>query len=266
MENSRDPRSRLWLPRWRGSRSVLARAVVGAGVLCLVACGGGGSPAGGGGGGPDGGGGGGGGADGSGGGSGGALLPLAVGNSWTFQVTDSGTGAQGQKTQTVEAFEDVGGSLAGTMAYRLHTVKPGGAYTLSWQDDTGSTVIRLRDQEFAAGGAQKNETVFDPDKLRVDESPAHTASGAQFSLTYTEHTTDLTAGGAQTDVSKTEDWAVVAVDESLTTPAGTFSCLHLHRTDSATGSDKEYWFAAGVGKVKEGGLGQTEILTDYSVQ
>ena len=202
----------------------------------------------------------------AGGGGGGALLPLAVGNSWSFQVTDTGTGAQGQKTQTVEAFEDVGGTLAGTMAYRLHTVKPGGAYTLSWQTDTGDAIVRLRDQEFAAGGAQKNETVFDPDKLRVNESAAHTSASAQFSLSYTEHTTDFTAGGAQTDVSKTEDWTVVAADESLTTPAGTFSCLHLHRIDSATGSDKQYWFAAGVGKIKEDGLGQTEILTAYTVQ
>ena len=51
----------------------------------------------------------------------------------------------------------------------------------------------------------------------------------------------------------------------LTVPAGTFTCLHLHKvgTDDST-AQKDYWFARGVGKIKESG-GQTEELASYSL-
>jgi hypothetical protein len=67
-------------------------------------------------------------------------------------------------------------------------------------------------------------------------------------------------------VAKTEHWTVEATAEDVTVPAGTFTCLRLHRIgDDPTGADKRYWFAAGVGKVKEEGGGQTEVLTDVSL-
>jgi hypothetical protein len=57
----------------------------------------------------------------------------------------------------------------------------------------------------------------------------------------------------------------MAVDEPVTVPAGTFNCLRVRRRASQQdGSDKTYWFAKGVGKVKEVG-GQTEELTSVTI-
>jgi hypothetical protein len=58
---------------------------------------------------------------------------------------------------------------------------------------------------------------------------------------------------------------VVARADSVTVPAGTFIAIHLERSNQVTGSIKDYWFAPGVGKVKESGDSQIELLTDYSI-
>jgi len=53
------------------------------------------------------------------------------------------------------------------------------------------------------------------------------------------------------------------VGQTVTVPAGTFdNAIVLARTSD--GSEKFYWFVAGVGKVKEEG-GQTEELVSYQV-
>jgi hypothetical protein len=224
-------------------------------LLCAtagLACGGG-----------DGGGGGGGGPDGGGGGSELRYFPMTEGASWTYQVVDLGTGASSLKTQTVEAYEDIGGQKAGTMGFRLHTDKDGG-YTLSWQEDTGSAIVRHREQSFTAGGAQETDEFYLPYKMRLDESDAHVLVDATYSYTYSEQIFDLTASSNTTN-DKTEAWTVEAVDEEITVPAGTFTTLRVFRNNDGTGVEKTYWFARGVGKVKEEGGGQRELLTDYTI-
>ena len=62
--------------------------------------------------------------------------------------------------------------------------------------------------------------------------------------------------------SKDETWKVEAVDESVTVPAGTFSALRVRKTTSGA-ADKTFWFAKGVGKLKETGE-QTEELKAVS--
>lgn len=209
-------------------------------------------------------GGGGGGADGGGGGGGGDLryFPVAEGASWSYQVVDVGTGASNIKTQAVEAYEDIGGQKAGTMGYRMRTEKDSG-YTLSWQEDTGSAIVRHREQSFSAGGAQETDEFYLPYKMRLDESEAHVAVDASYTYSYSEEIHDLTAS---TDVTndKSEAWTVQAVDEEVTVPAGTFTTMRVFRNNDGTGVQKTYWFARGVGKVKEEGGGQTELLSDYS--
>jgi len=221
-------------------------------LLCAVACGGG----------NDGGGGGGGGADG-GGGSDLRYFPIAEGASWSYQVVDLGSGASTIKSQTVEAYEDIGGEKAGTMAYRMRTEKDSG-YTLSWQEDTGTAIVRHREQSYSATGAQETDEFYLPYKMRLDESQAHVALDASYTYSYSEQIHDLTAS---TDVTndKTEAWTVQAVDEEVTTPAGTFTTMRVFRNNDGTGVQKTYWFARGVGKVKEEGGGQRELLTDYSL-
>lgn len=209
------------------------------------------------------GGGGGSGVDGGGGGGELRYFPIAEGASWTYQVVDLGTGASSLKTQAVEAYEDIGGQKAGTMGYRMRTDKDTG-YTLSWQEDTGTAIVRHREQSFAAGGAQETDEFYLPYKMRLDESEAHLVVDTTYSYSYSEQIFDLTASTNNTN-DKSEAWTVEAVDEEVTVPAGTFTTLRVFRNNDGTGVQKTYWFARGVGKVKEEGGGQRELLTDYTI-
>lgn len=191
----------------------------------------------------------------------GRMLPMAVGDSWTYAVTPTGMPSV-QKTSTVQAFEDVGGTKAGVMAFRVRTEKVDGA-TVSWQADTGTSVVRHREQVFDLAGVMTSEQYYTPSKLRVDD--VHLTTGATWVDTYTEETRNV-ASGVVTPIAKTETWTVEADAEAVTVPAGTFVCVRLRRTGAAGAADKRYWFSPGVGKVKEVGAGSTEELVSYTLR
>jgi len=193
----------------------------------------------------------------------GRYFPLAVGASWGYQVTNAGV-TTGTKVQAVLALEDVGGTKAGITAYKVQSTKPSGKITISWQEDTGTSLIRHREQTFTSTQTQETEEVYMPSKLRLDESVAHLAMGASFDVTYNEHIQDFVLNTV-TDFSKTETWTVEGIDVPVTVPAGTFSCIQLHKVNAVTGSDKRYWFSRGVGKVREESASQIEELTTFSM-
>ncbi len=174
--------------------------------------------------------------DGGGGGGGGEgpFLPMEPGATWTYRVTDTTTATVSTKVTTVGDLEDVGGAKAGVTAYRVTTQKGGGDVTISWQEDTGTGIVRHRERALDATGALKNDDIYQPYKLRLDESAEHTAAGASWSETYTETVTD--AAGITATVTKNEAWTVEASDESVTVPAGTFTCLRVRKTSQTTSS------------------------------
>ncbi len=186
-------------------------------------------------------------------------LPLVVGASWTYDTSDMG-GPVVAKATTVEALEDVGDRKAGTTAFRIRTDKASG-YVVSWQQDLCSSIERHREQTFDAAGTLKSDQFYVPSKLRVDESAAHVAQSATWTTQYTEVEVDPVKG--TTTTSKQETWTVEATNEMVTVPAGTFSCLKLRKMTSGQ-ADKRFWFAAGVGKVKEEGE-QLELLKTYNI-
>src|SRR5262245_4878736 len=94
----------------------------------------------------------------------GRYLDMPVGASFSYRVTDVGNGGTTQKVQTIGAVEDVGGPKAGTMANKVTTTKPGGM-TISWQEDTGDSVIRHREQD--QSGSTQTDEIYDPGKLRM---------------------------------------------------------------------------------------------------
>jgi hypothetical protein len=189
----------------------------------------------------------------------GSYLPLATGNSWTFNVINHDTDETSLKTQSVEELEPVPGNEA-ILAYRLRTGR-GALATVSWQEDRGGEIVRYMEQNFDFSGSIAVTESYDPYKLRVDQRAEHTAAGASFMQAYNETHTDVVL--ATTTVRlKEEQWTVEAVDEAVTVPAGTFACLRLRRSGDPTQPIKTYFFARGVGKVKEMG-GQTEELVSY---
>jgi hypothetical protein len=197
-----------------------------------------------------------------------SLEPTPAGATWTYATTATGpTGTvAGTKTVTVEASEPVPGK-AGVTAWRLHTVVPGSEDQLTWQAEVSGAIVRYRDDVFAAGGTTSlvTSSTYAPSKLRIDTTAAHLVAGATYSETYTETLTDATMGNATSSTSKPFRWKVVSAAESVTVPAGTFMTVHTQKSNGNSGAvDKDYWFARGVGKVKEtSSAGRSELLSSY---
>jgi len=194
----------------------------------------------------------------------GRYQPLVVGAQWVYQVTDTNNVAY-TKTSSVVSFEDVGGTYAGTMTYKLsETVKSSTQYT--WYQSTDTDVRRLHDQSLDSTGVLSDDDWYAPYNLRIDETPEHLTAGAAWQLTYQD--THISAKKMTTKVtSTTENWSCDAVAETVTVPAGTFSAVRITRTDTASGgSAKTQWFVPGVGKVREeNNSGHLEVLMSYSI-
>lgn len=187
------------------------------------------------------------------------LLPWRVGNSWTYRVTKAGIVTE--KTTVVGEEEAVGnGPHAAVLANHVTTDKGAKDHTESWQAPSAAEpgrIVRYRELAFsAATGKLSSETYYDPEKLHIDGTPAHTVAGATWTEEYTELVVGEPAG------ITIETWTVIADDETLTVPAGTFEgVIHLRKKGNST---KDYWYQRGVGKLKETGS-QTEELTAYSL-
>jgi hypothetical protein len=195
----------------------------------------------------------------------GRYMPVSEGTSWTYQVTDTSSGEQATKVTTVMAEEDVGGMKAGTTAFKVVTLTTdasGMDRTESWQEDTGTALVRHREITYDRQGNMSGDEFYDPFKLRLDEADDRIVPGAMFMTSYVETRTD--ALGTTTN-TRNEIWTIEAVDQEITVPAGTFSCIRVRRMGTEPGqSDKTYWFARGVGKIKESG-GQTEDLVSSTL-
>jgi hypothetical protein len=190
---------------------------------------------------------------------GGSLFPIETGNSWTFRTTKGSS--VGSKTQTVDELEMVGGTgpNSETMAYRMTTSKDDGLdKTESWQAEVEGKIVRYRERSYAASnGELEIEEHWDPYKLRIDATQL--TVGATYTEEYAE--TKLVAGAAPATANASDAWRVVAIDEMVTVPAGTFSAVVIEKVGGT--STKRYWFVRGVGKVKEQSGAQLEELTSY---
>lgn len=196
------------------------------------------------------------------------LLPWAVGNTWTYNVTKDGSTTE--KTTTIVAEEPVGGEGPNSelMAYHVVTAKgvDGTDKTESWQAPNADNPLRIeRYQEKSFGATTGNLQMteyWDPSKLHIDGSPGRVSQGDTWLEVYEE--TKLEVGLPATTHKVNERWTVLGDDETVDVPAGTFEgVIHLQKVGS--GSTKEYWYKAGVGKVKETGS-QTEELVDYHLE
>ena len=197
----------------------------------------------------------------------GPLLPWAVGNQWTYQVTKDGVVAL--KTTTIGELEKVGGEgpNADVMAYHVTTAKGTDQqdHTESWQApsaDEPERVMRYHERSFdATSGNLELDEYWDPGKLHIDGTAEHTAADASWLETYSE--TKLPVGLSPTTHEVHERWTVLETDATLEVPAGSFQhVIHLQKVGGS--STKEYWYRRGVGKLKETGS-QTEELTEYQI-
>jgi len=184
-----------------------------------------------------------------------SLLPLTVGNEWTFQVTDS-SGVVSVKTQTVVRTTS---TADGRAAFVMETSRANNKGTRSVQLIVDGQLLRAS-EETLDNGAVSNRYVYEPYGLRIDLSAQDI--NATYSDSHDKHKVDTTGAILETE-EKMHTFYVEGVDELVEVPAGTFECVRVRR-EKVGSTDKTYWYAPGVGKVKEIG-GQTEELTAVSL-
>jgi hypothetical protein len=198
----------------------------------------------------------------------GSFEPAPVGATWEYDTTDQGDGGtvSGTKSITVEASEPVPGR-AGITAVRIHTVVPGAEDQMTWQAETATAIVRYRDDIYVLGagtGSVEEFSVYAPSKLRVETT--HLTTNETYTESYTESVTKVAQGNSTSSSSKPFAWKVINGSESITVPAGTFTALHLQKSNGNSGAiDKDYWFVRGVGKVKEtaASTNRVEVLRSF---
>ena len=189
-------------------------------------------------------------------------LPYQAGYSWTYSVTDLVAGdvftkSQSLATGTHPTFGDV----------IVQTTNKANGSTVSAlqvvQNATQDAVVRLEQEDRNGAGDLERTTTYDAGQTRLDEHPDRIVLDATWQETYTATTVEATGVPPDTSVERTDTWTVLGVDVDCTSPFGELKCLHVRRVRTVMGtqtSNKEFFFAKGVGKVKEANGSQLEEL------
>jgi hypothetical protein len=186
--------------------------------------------------------------------------PWKVGTVWTVLLTDPTTGASEVNETKVEAWEGVPLGHPDQCAFRVSGEKLFGN-TISWNGYEGDVGVRYAQDDYDTAGNLLTEQWQDPYRLKIDETSVNFQAAASYTETFEETTRD--PGGTVTR-SKSEDWSVISMSESVTVPAGTYDAVHLRRVNPTNGKTKDFWFVQGVGKVKEVGGEQNQELMAYT--
>jgi hypothetical protein len=181
-------------------------------------------------------------------------LPFEAGQRWSYTVTKVDTGERKVKAQHLEAGAD------GTVVQI--TEKLDGS-TRSVLRVDGDRVVRLQQEDIDGAGAVEKTTTYAPGQIRIDEADARIVTGASWEEIYDELVSE--AGSAPTTVRTRDLWDVVAAETPCNSALGDFTCLHLRRARAEGGvAIKEFWFARGIGKIREVGDKSVEELASCS--
>lgn len=185
----------------------------------------------------------------------GDLWPLGAGAQWTYRVNDPLSGVF-DKVVRVEGASAVPGAATAASAVLVRDTEPS-LEELSWQVREGGLVFRAREED-RRDGAVVRSTTWTPAELKsITSVPA-----AGWVHDATVHQTITHADGTVTEKDERFVWRVVAASERVTVPAGTFDCVRVVRVNpDKAGSDRTYWLAPGVGKVRESGERVEELLS-----
>lgn len=184
-----------------------------------------------------------------------SYLPQEVGNTWSYKITDLVSGAVATKAQSVE--DAITDPTFGPVTVQL-TGKLNGS-TRSLFKVEGDAILRVQQEDLDATGALEKTTVYDPGQLRIDQSADKLEMGAAWDDVYTNTETPVVGAMVVTEV--VDHWEVLGVDVPCEGPIGAYECIRLKKTRTMGGTSvKEFFFARGVGKVRESGDNQLEEL------
>lgn len=127
-------------------------------------------------------------------------------------------------------------------------------------------------KEVAVSGEIAVKTAYEPAFLRYDE--AWTSEGQTMTLDddwmqtciFTSSAAKCAPGAVKTG-STTHTYTVLSLHSEITVPAGTFDAVLIERVNPDDAETKHFWFAKGVGKVRELDTtsNATEELVEYDI-
>jgi hypothetical protein len=188
-----------------------------------------------------------------------SLWPLTEGSSWTYRITDPTRGIFDKEVEVLGP-QAVPGTR--TTATLVRSVQPH-LEERSWQIELqNGMVVRLREEDLKEGAVVRVQTW----------SPATVKSLAQAreaGWTYESTIRELTRmdDGTVEEKDRTYVWRVLAVNETVSVPAGTFTNAIKVQRDrpDKEGKERLYWLVPGIGKVREDGE-RLEELVSYEVK
>jgi hypothetical protein len=194
-----------------------------------------------------------------------SLWPLSTGSTWTYAITEK-NGDRYTKAVTVKGLQEVP-NQPGVQAIQVESVQQASVLHTerSWQQEANGLVTRLREEDLYDGQLH-SVTVWSPATLKCI-SASHDAGWTYTQGEVTEKVALTDGSPPSSEPVKPYLWRIVAVNETVQVPAGTFTnAVHLRRdrTDK-DGKERDYWLVSGVGKVKEDGE-RLEELSSYSVK
>lgn len=193
-------------------------------------------------------------------------FPLVDGTSWTYHhsnLVDDPWDETDSVTSTTYEGED---------AFILSDQEDAeGERTHSTHVIDGTRVYRAY-KEVAVGDVVAVTTAYEPAFLRYDETWTRSGDTVTLDDDWTQtcvvaSTASKCAPGAIKTGSTTHTYTVLAAAEELTVPAGTFTTVKVQRDNVTSPETKLFWFAAGVGKVREESpsTGAVTELTAYEI-
>jgi hypothetical protein len=192
----------------------------------------------------------------------GSFYPLVDGGTWTY-VASTTTG-QILGNEIVEASET---TWSGMQAW-VFTDNPNAAG--EWTESTivrfGTAAMRVHKEIKDASGTTMIVD-YDPGFLRADDKWDEV--GFIEEILYDRNETDG-AGLNPSFEARGHSYEVLAINESVTVPAGTFNCIKIERirTVGATAGERVvFWNARGIGKIREErpAEGRVEELASVSI-
>ncbi len=184
-----------------------------------------------------------------------SLWPLTTGSSWTYRITDPLKGVFDKAVEVLGPQTVPGTDLTATL---VRSVQPH-LEERSWQMELqNGMVVRLREEDLKAGAVVR-VTTWSPATVKS------LAQAQQEGWTYESTIRELTRqdDGTVEEKDRTYVWRVLAVNETVSVPAGTFTNAIKVQRDrpDKEGKERFYWLVPGVGKVKEDGERLEELVS-----
>lgn len=179
-----------------------------------------------------------------------SYLPFAAGNTWRYLVDEFDGQPPAVKAQTYTEMMTPD-EATGPVIVQLTTNNNGS--TESWFQQQGDRIVRLRQRDFDLAGNLERTTYYLPHRLRIDQSPERLQTGATWTENFVREEYDALDRLVEQE-NQAEEWSVVNGDTACPGAWNAFRCVHLKRSTIEGGvSLKDYWFARGIGKIREEG-------------